>query len=201
MRESLIGIADHQQRRARASGRGTSISMSRGATCGSAHEIGRRVAGPGDDARGAELARRLELASCRAPSARAAGRITESVCCAQPSRVAKRGSFGHSGCPTAFASRSNWCSRKTATTKCPSRARKPAQTPSDPDGGPALGRAHRPQQRRHVGERDHRVVHRDVDLLAEPAALALAQRGEDSDHANSALPMSPSAPATTTGGG
>src|SRR5690348_6457682 len=43
----------------------------------------------------------------------------------------------------------------------------------------------RPEVRDDVGHRDHRVVHRDVDVLARARRLAVSQRGQDPDHARS----------------
>ena len=80
--------------------------MSGSRTCGSASEILGGDARPGDDALRGELVRRLELGLVARPGLDARGARRRSMLLAQPSRVAKRGSSSHSGCPSA---RANCC--------------------------------------------------------------------------------------------
>ena len=180
--DSFTGLPGTSTGSSTPSVRGISTSMLRAATCGSAITSDAWLLGPGDDAGRGELRARLRASCAVDAHASTAGRITVSRCGAQPARVAKRGSSFHSGWPTRSASAAELVlAHDLRDDVAVGRAEALADHLERLVGlGP---HAQRPEVRDDVGHRDHRVEHRDVDVLALAGALAVAQRGEDADHA------------------
>ena len=140
-------------------------------------EVRGRVVRPRDDALGA-----ASHASSRVLPAPAstAGRTTSSVCAAQP-----RASRSAGRRPTRGGRRGGRAARSGARGRPPSRTSRRRESPRTRRScrtPPTTPAPHRPEERRHVRDREGRVEHGDVEVLPEAGTLALAQRGEDPDH-------------------
>ena len=119
--------------------------------------------------------------------ASSAGRITVSVWRAQPSRSRSADRRATPGGRAGAQSRSNMVLAEHGDDEVAvARGEARRRAPIEPGPRHRRGRAHRPQERQHVGHRDHRVEHRDVDVLAEAGGVAMAQRREHADHARRA---------------
>ena len=138
---------------------------------------------PGGDARPRTSPRTPRAASCPTPTPRRPGRMTSSRWSTQPCRSAKRGSVVQPGWPTSSASAANCGSRPTWMMNQPSDARNPSMI-SGADR--AVAQAERPEVGDDVGHGDHGVEHRDVDVLALPGGVAVAERRQHADHARRA---------------
>ena len=161
--------------------RGISTSMWRAATCGSAITSGARLLGPATMP--AAVSSRAASSLVRVDAhASTAGRITVSRCGPQPARVAKRGSV----LPLRPADElGELLELVLAHDLHDDVAVGRAEALAD-HLEPLVGlgpHAQRPEVGDDVGHGDHRVEHRDVDVLALAGAVAVAQRGEDADHA------------------
>ena len=144
--------------------------------------LGRVIARARDDARPRSAPRAASSFVASTAHASTAGRITSSRC-VDPARRASRsaGRRATPAWPTSSASRSNWCSRRPGATNA--AVGRPEAVQISVGASRARAHAERPEVRDDVGHRDHRVEHRDVDVLALAGALAVPQRGEHADHA------------------
>ena len=153
-----------------------------GRDVGVGDDLGGAVARAGDDARPPQRARRFELRACRRPRLDRGPDLGLEV--RGPTGAGRRSADRRP--PLRLPDEVAELRRTGARARsAPRRSRRGLEALEDHLRAPCrLGpHAERPEVRDDVGHRDHRVEHRDVDVLPLARAVAVAQRGQEADRA------------------